>query len=319
MSLPLAFRRPAPRPRSAARPSWQFTVQGLLFISPWLVGFLVFNIYPIAASFWYSLTNFDLMQPPGWVGLQNYTTMFHDANYWASVDNTLYVMLIGVPLTLILGMFLAILANQKIRGQSIYRTLYFLPSVVPAVATTILFMWVLNPDYGFINSMLGTLHLPQPGWLTSVAWAKPALLLILLWGVGSNMVIFLAGLQGTSPYIYEAARIDGARPWTMFWRLTLPQLSGVILYNLVTSVIGFVTLFTQAYVVGIGTGTNTLGAPAQSTLLYTIYLYQKAFLDLDMGFASAMAWVETIVSVILTVLMFRLYDRFVGLEGGIRQ
>jgi len=296
------------------------TLKGLVFISPWLGGFLAFNVYPVAASLWYSFTQFGLMQPPQWIGLTNYADMFTSSTFWTSVDNTLFLTALGVPLTIAIGLGLAVLANQRIRGQSVYRTLFYLPSVVPAVATAILFLWILNPTYGFINDVLSAFHIPGPGWLTSVVWAKPALLLMLLWGSGSNMVIFLAGLKGTNAHLYEAARIDGASPWTIFWRVTIPQLGGVILYNVVTTVISFVTLFTQAYVVGVsaGAGSTALGAPAQSTLLYTVNIYQQAFLNLDFGYASAMAWVETVVSVVLTILLFKLYDRIVGLEGGLK-
>lgn len=287
-----------------------------MFVSPWILGFLAFTLYPMVASLWYSLTNFDMMQSPQFVGLSNYAAMIHDPTFWISVWNTGYLVILGVPLSLILGLGLAVLANQKIRGQGVYRTLFFLPSIVPAVATALLFLWVLNPQYGMINEVLGFLHIPEPGWLASVHWSKPGLLLMILWGVGSNMVIFLAGLNGIPTQMYEAARIDGATPWIMFWKMTVPNLSGVILYNVVTGIIGMSQIFTQAFVIAGNNGSTTLGTPDNATLLYNIYIYQKAFQDLNFGYAAAMAWVLTIVTMGLTLVMFMVYDRVIGLEGG---
>lgn len=289
---------------------------GLLLVSPWILGFLAFTLYPMAASLYYSLTNFDMIQKPHWVGLANYGAMLHDSTFWLSVWNTGYMIIIGVPLSLVFGLGLAVLANQKIRGQGLYRTLFFLPSVVPAVAAALLFLWVLNPQYGMINEVLGFFHIPGPGWLVSMHWAKPGLLLMILWGVGSNMVIFLAGLNGVPTQMYEAARIDGATAWITFWKMTLPNLSGVILYNVVTGVIGMSQIFTQAFVIAGSNGSITLGTPDNATLLYNLYLYEKAFQDLDFGYASAMAWVLTIVTMGLTLAMFVVYDRVIGLEGG---
>lgn len=308
-----AVRRPSPVVRWIRRSNLGW---GLLFVSPWILGFLAFTFYPMVASFWYSLTNFDMMQSPQFVGLSNYAAMLHDPIFWISVWNTGYLVILGVPLSLILGLGLAVLANQKIRGQGVYRTLFFLPSIVPAVATALLFLWVLNPQYGMINEVLAFLHLPQPGWLASVHWSKPGLLLMILWGVGSNMVIFLAGLNGIPTQMYEAARIDGATPWITFWKMTVPNLSGVILYNVVTGVIGMSQIFTQAFVIAGNNGSMTLGTPDNSTLLYNIYIYEKAFQDLSFGYASAMAWVLTIVTMGLTLAMFLVYDRVIGLEGG---
>lgn len=263
-------------------------------------------------SLYYSFTNFNILQPPQWVGLQNYTQMVNDPLFWKSVYNTLYITVLGVPLSIVLGLFAAVLLNQKVRGMGIYRTLIYMPSIVPPVAVAIVWMFILNPDYGLLNAILGWLHLPQPGWLASPSFAKPAMLFMLLWQSGQVIVILLAGLQDVPAELYEAARIDGAGAWSIFRRITLPLLGPVIFYNVVMGVVNFLQFFTQAFV---ATSKDSLGAPLNSTMFYPLYMYQNAFSYLKMGYASAMAWGLLVITMMLTYVVFRFGNRRIHYGG----
>lgn len=288
---------------------------GVLFASPWIVGFLAITLYPSLASLYYSFTTFNTLQPPVWVGLQNFKQLFtSDPVFWISVRNTLYFVAVGVPSTLILALSFALLLSQKRRFVGIYRALIYVPVVVPPVVTAIIFVWILNPQDGLLNAGLGALHLPQPLWLADPTWAKPALLIMSTWGFGQAMVIMLAGLQDVPEHLYEAATIDGAGALRRFWHVTLPMMSPVIFYTLVVNVIFSLQYFTQAFVAE--GGGNNLGAPLNSTLLYSLYLYQNAFSYFRMGYASAMAWILFLITVIATFLLFRFSRRFVYYEGG---
>lgn len=285
---------------------------GLAFCSPWIIGFLVFGLYPVIMSLYYSFTNFNILQAPQWVGLQNYTQMFHDPLYWQSVYNTLYITVLGVPLSIVLGLIAAVLLNQKVRGIGIYRTLIYMPTIVPPVAVAIVWMFILNPNYGLLNAFLGLMHIPQPGWLASPTFAKPAMLFMLLWQSGQVIIILLAGLQDVPSELYEAARIDGAGSWITFRRITLPLLGPVIFYNAVMGIVNFLQFFTQAFV---ATSKVSLGAPLNSTMFYPLYMYQNAFQYLKMGYASAMAWGLLAITMILTWLVFRFGNQRVHYGG----
>src|SRR5579862_7720865 len=231
-------------------------VTGLLFASPWLIGLVVFIAYPIAASLYYSFCSYDAIRPARWIGLRNYQQMlFDDPLFWKALGNTLYMVAFGLPFGLIASLAVALLLNQKVRGIAFYRTLYFLPSITPVVATSILWLWLLNPEIGLVNLLLGKLGVVNgPAWLQDPAWAKPALILMGLWGAGGGMVIYLAGLQDVPTALYEAARIDGAGTLAQFRHVTLPMLSPVILFNLIMGLIGSFQYFTQVYVMTGGTG-----------------------------------------------------------------
>lgn len=284
---------------------------GLAFAAPWMIGFLVFGLYPMLMTLYYSFTKFNILQPPQWIGFANYTHMLNDPLFWKSIYNTLYITVIGVPLSIILGIGAAVLLNQKVRGVGVFRTLIYLPSIVPPVAVAIVWMFILNPDYGLLNGILSLLHVHQPGWLADPSYSKMSLLFMALWQSGQIIIIMLAGLQDVPTSLYEAAAIDGAGIWRKFKTITLPMLSPVIFYNVVTGVINFLQFFTQAFVVA----PKDLGAPAQSTLFYTIYMYQNAFQYLNMGYASAMAWGLLAITLLLTFLVFKVGNRAVYYGG----
>ena len=285
---------------------------GLAFASPWIFGFLVFTAYPIVASLYYSFTYFDTLSPPVWVGAQNYTRLLtEDPLFWQSLRNTLFMVVFGLPASLVAGLALALLLNQKLRGMAIYRTIFYIPSIVPTVASSVLWMWLLNPQIGLINKMLAAAGVQGPGWLTDPAWSKPALILMGIWGVGSAMIIYLAGLQDVSQELYEAAEIDGAGSAAKLFHVTLPMLSPVIFFNLVMGIIGTFQYFTQVFVM-------THGGPEDSTLFYALHLFNKAFVDLQFGYASAMAWILFAITIAATALVFRSSARWVYYPGETR-
>ena len=293
--------------------------KGLLFISPLLVGFAVFTIYPVAASIWYSFCDYDVIRPTRFVGLANFVELAADERFIHSLWNTLAFTIFVVPLTMLTALVLAFLLNMKLRGQALYRTIFFLPSIVPLVASSVLWLWLLNPDYGLINMFLrpaldavnalaGT-HLTPPGWLVDPAWTKPALILMCLWGVGGSMIMYMAALGDVPVALYEAAEIDGAGAWRKTWHITLPMISPVLFFTLIMGIIGAMQFFDQAWVM------TPNGQPGDATLFYSLYLFANAFLYLRMGLASAQAWVLFVVIVIATIVVFRSTRRFVYYGG----
>jgi multiple sugar transport system permease protein len=284
---------------------------GLAFISPWLAGFLIFTLYPILASLYYSFCDYRVLSPPRWVGLRNYVELFTDHDYFLpSLYNTAF-MFIELPIALALSVGIALLLNQKLRGMAIFRTLCYLPSVVPTVASAILWLWLLNPQYGLVNATLRFLHIPTVEWLSSPIWSKPAFIVLDLWAVGGGMVIYLAALQGVPQHLYEAADLDGASAWRKTWHITLPAISPVIFFNTILGIIGTFQYFTQTFLM---TGSPP-GGPANSTLFYALYLFQNAFAYFRMGYASAMAWVLFVLTVIATLIVFKSSARWVYYEG----
>jgi multiple sugar transport system permease protein len=269
-----------------------------LCISPWLIGFVLFYLGPILASFYYSLTEWDLLTSPQFIGLDNYLRLFtRDPLALKSFKVTLVYTLVYVPLDLVFGLSLALLLNQKLRGIGVFRTVYYLPSVLSGVAYVVMWMWMFNPQHGLINTLLSYLGIQGPRWLLDPKWALNALIIMSLWGVGRSMVIFLAGLQDIPLVLYEAAEIDGATRWKKFWKVTLPLLTPSLLFNLIFGIILTFQTFTNAFVA-------TNGGPLDSTLFYVLYLYRKAFEHLQMGYASAMAWVLFLVVLACTLLIF---------------
>lgn len=291
----------------------------LLFLLPWIIGFLGLFLYPVGMSLYYSFTNYDILQPPQWIGLLNYAYMVHDPVFWQSLYNTLYMTVLGVPLSLGVGLGLALMVNAKVAGVSMYRAILYLPTIVPTVAVTIIWMWIFNPDYGLLNNLLSLAHLPTPGWLSDPGWSKPALLVMVLWStIGQTVIVYLAGLQDVSTELLEASMLDGAGPWVRFRAVVMPALGPVTFYSAVTGVVAFLQLFTQAFVATTGGGAGgagDLGAPVHSTLLYSLYLYQNAFQFLHMGYASAMAWVLFALIMLLTIVLFGLGRGLVYYEG----
>ena len=312
MSLGSTVRQQAPRVevarRRGSRRARHNRIVGYLFISPWLIGFLVFALYPFLASLFYSLTSYDILTPPRWVGLSNYGLMVQDGLFWRSLGNTLYFTVFAVPLTTVMAIAIAMLLNMKVRGLAVYRTIFYLPSVVPLVASSILWIWLFNPSFGLLDSFLRMLGLPAPGWLYDEAWVKPALIVMSLWGVGSAIVIYLAGLQGVPQELYEAAGLEGANAWQRTWHVTLPMISPVILFNVVLGLIGSLQYFTHAYVI-------TQGGPNNASLFYALYLYQQAFSYLHLGYASAMAWLLFVLILLATIAVFKTSAKWVYYGG----
>jgi len=294
---------------------WRNTLRGregitfYLFIAPWLIGFLCFTIGPVIASMGLSLADYSIVTPPIFRGLDNYRELFTDDRLFGlSLFNTGYYVLFFVPLQIALSLCLALLLNQKVGGLAIYRTLFYIPSIVPLVANSILWIWILQPQWGLLNYFLSLVGIEGPLWLNSVEWSKPSLIMMSLWGSGGAMIIFLAGLQGIPQHLYEAAAIDGANRWRKFWNITIPLLTPTIFFILVLGVIGSFQVFTQAYVM-------TGGGPADSTLFYMYYLYRRAFVFHNMGYASAMAWILFLIILVLTVVHFTISRRWVYYEG----
>lgn len=289
-------------------------VNGLLFASPWIIGFLVFTLYPLIASLYYSFCAYSGLNRPVWIGLENYRTLFTDEPLFVkSLWNTMYMVVVGLPLNLIASLGLAMLLNQAVRGITIYRTIYYLPSLVPAVASAILWMWLLSPEIGLVNTVLAPVfrlfHAAPPAWLGDPKWAKPAFVLMGVWGAGGGVIIYLAGLKDVPTSLYEAAELDGASPWRRFLAVTLPMISPIIFFNVVMGIIGSFQYFTQAYVM-------TQGGPQDSTLFYALNLFNAAFIDWRMGYASAMAWVLFGITLACTLVVMRSGSRWVYYGGG---
>ena len=275
-----------------------------LFISPWVLGFLLFSALPIGLSIFYSFSSYNVFQPPRWVGLANYRALVGDPLFWKALYNTAYYTFLSVPLMMAISLAVAMLLNSKLRGMRVFRTIFFLPSVLSGVGVALLWLWIFNPDYGLINLALGYLGIEGPLWLFSPAWSKPAMVIMSLWGMGGVMVINLAGLQNIPPQLYEAARVDGATALAQFRYVTLPMLSPTLFFNFVTLTIGSFQVFTQAYVM-------TDGGPVHSTLFYVFYLFQTAFEGLRMGYASAMAWVLAAIIMAITWFQFHASRKWV--------
>lgn len=292
---------------------------GLLFISPWLLGFLAFGLYPTLASLYYSFTRYTGFGTPVVTGLTNYGLIIHDPVFWKAVWNTIYITGLGVPLSIGLGLAIALPLNARLRGQAIYRTLVYLPTIVPSVVMALVWLWIFNPDYGLLNSILGALHLPTGSWLASPDQSKDALLIMILWGtIGSVMVVMLAGLQDVPTNQLEAAALDGANALQRFRHVVLPSLGPVVFYNVITGLVFYLQLFDQAYVVASSGGagsTSDLGAPVQSTLFYSVYLFQQAFQFQHIGRAAAMSWLLLLVTALLTAALFRGARRFIYYEA----
>ncbi len=285
---------------------------GVLFTLPWLIRLLVLHIYPMLAAFFYSFTRYTIASPPTWIGLDNYHKLFfRDKLPMQALYNSAYYSVGAVPLGLILALFLAVLLNQKIRGLSFFRSVFFIPSVVPAVASAVLWLWLLNPRVGLINYMLSLVGLPRIPWLSSATWIKPAFILMSLWGIGWTTVIFVAGLQDVPAHLYEAAEIDGAGVWGKFWNVTMPMLSPTIFFNLVMGIIGSLQIFGPAFIILRG----PVGGPQNSALFYVLYLFQRGFRDFEMGYASALAVVIFLVILALTMLVFKSSSLWVYYES----
>jgi multiple sugar transport system permease protein len=259
-----------------------------------------------------SFTRWEIVTPWEWVGLAQYEKLFADDRFYLSLYNTAFYVFLGVPIHLFTALLAALAMNLKIHGTRVYRTIYYLPSITPAVANSILWLWIFNPEFGLANAFLGIFGLPQLYWLQDPRLAKPAFIIMSLWSIGGQMVILLAGLQGIPQSLYDAASIDGGGVWARFRHITLPMLSPTLFFNLIMAIIGAFQVFTQAYVI-------TAGGPENATLFYVLYLYRMAFENFRMGYASAMAWMLFLVILAFTFIQFRLADVWVFYEGELRK
>lgn len=282
---------------------------GVLFALPAILGILIWVLGPMLASLYLSLTSYDVLTPAQFIGPTNYVKLPGDELFWTSLYNTAYVTVLGVPIQMSIALGLALLLNQKVRGIAFFRTAFYLPSLTPTVASAILWIWLLNNQWGILNLAIRAIGVHAPVWLGDPAWSKPAIILMETWGAGASMIIYLAGLQGVPEQLYEAAAIDGAGRVQKFLHVTLPMLTPTIFFTAVIGIIGHLQIFTEAFIL-------TQGGPLNSTLFYVYYLFNNAFVYFKMGYAAAMAWVLFAIVLLLTLVQFRLAGRWVYYEAG---
>ena len=302
--------------RFVSRSVFRNNLLGLMFAAPWVIGFLGLWLYPMLSSLFYSFTEFNVFMPPEWVGISNYIELFQDDVFYKSIGNTLYMTVYFIPIAIILSLLMALLLNANVKGQGIFRTLFYIPSVLPLVATSMLWMWMFNYEYGLLNFLIRFLGVKSPPtWLEDPVWTKPALMFMGIWGIGNTVILFLASLQEVPRIYYEAATIDGANALQRFFRITLPSISNIILYQVIIAIIGMLQYFTQAYVLLQKHLVSAAGGPENSMLFYCLNLYYNAFIYFKMGKASAMAWLLFLVTVVITVLIFKSSAKWVYYGG----
>lgn len=274
-------------------------IEGYIGISPWLVGFVLLTVGPFIASFALSFTDWRITVAPRWVGLANYIKIFtDDRDFWQAIRVTFTYVALTLPLNLVVGLALSLLLNQQVAGIRFFRTIFYLPSVLSGVAVSLMWLWLLNPEYGIVNLLLGRIGITGPGWFFSTEWALPSVVLINLWRVGGSTIIYLAGLQNIPTSLYEAAALDGAGFWARLRYVTLPMLTPTIFFQLVVELIDAFQVFTAVYVI-------TNGGPLRSTLFYMLYMFRTGFVDFEMGYASALAWILGVIILFFTALVFK--------------
>jgi multiple sugar transport system permease protein len=286
-------------------------IEGVLYLSPWIIGFLLFVAGPLFASLYLSFTKYNVLRPAQFIGLQNFVTaLTKDELFLPSIWRSFYYALLSVPLAMVGSLIVAVLLNQKLWATTVWRTFYFLPTLTPLLAVALLWRWMLNPDVGLVNYLLSLVGIDGPGWLSSTTWAIPSLVLMGLWASigGSRMIIFLAGLQDVPKEVLESAEIDGANAWAKFWHVTLPLISPTIFFNLVLGIIFALRTFDTALIA-------TNGGPARATWFISLHIYQNAFVSFDMGYASALSWLFFLILFLLTFLQFRLSGNWVFYAG----
>jgi multiple sugar transport system permease protein len=321
----IAAARPYDRSSARRRAAWRRRGQALAFMSPWLLGFTIFFGYPLVMTAYYSFTHYDLLSSPRWIGLANYKYLFTgDTQVWPAVSNTLWLMAVAVPLNVLFAFGVALMLSRARRGVGFFRTVFYLPALVPPVAATLGFVYLLNPGTGPVNTLLGHLGITGPLWFDSPSWSKPSLVLLGMWSVGNMMIIFLAAVLDVPKHLYESAELDGAGGFQQMRWVTLPTISPVILFAVVIGVIESLQYFTQAYVastIAAGSaasateGANSLGYPLDSTLFYPVLLYQQGFRYFNMGYASAMAMLLLAVAFAVTLVIVRNSRRWVHYQG----
>jgi multiple sugar transport system permease protein len=300
-----------PRPKSRFRMSDE-TRAGWLTISPWIVGFIVFTMFPFVASLYFSFTKYDVISSPEWVGLENYDRLLtRDRLFPLALRNTFFYAAMYVPLHLVTALSVALLLNEARRLKGVFRTAYYLPSMTPAVATAYLWVWMLNPNDGLVNRTLRFLQLPAPAWTVDPMWTKPTIVISQVWMMGGAMILFLAALQGVPRDLYEAATLDGAGKWRRFRNITLPMISGVTFFLATVGTISALGVFTQGYVMF-----DKDGGPQNSALFIVMYMFKRAFGSgyFQMGYASAIAWMLFLIILAITVFQFKLSKRWVYYE-----
>jgi multiple sugar transport system permease protein len=286
------------------------TLWGILCVAPAVLGFLLWQLGPIVGSLLIAFTDWTVANSPHWIGAQNFQRMFfHDELFVKSLSVTAIYALCSVPLSMAFAFVLALLLNQKLQGRSIFRTIFYLPSTVPAIASSVLWLWLFNPEFGLLNAILSLFGIPKQQWIYDESSVLPSLIMMNLWGVGPMMIIFLAGMQGIPRYLYEAVEVDGGRPIHKLWHITIPMLTPTILFNLILSIIDTLQAFTQPYVM-------TQGGPNNASLLYVLYLYRKAFQEYEMGYAAALSWILFLIIAAISFLVLRTSRRWVYYEGG---
>jgi multiple sugar transport system permease protein len=306
------------RPMGLTRSERHNILVGLAFCAPFLLGFLGFTLYPMAASFYYSFTHFDGLNPPRWIGLANYIFLFtQDDEFKQALSNTAYMVIVGVPAQLLAAFVTALLLNVKIRGMAIYRSFYLLPAFLPIVPIAYLWQFMFNGENGIVNLALGSLGLPEPGWFTDPNWSKPGLVLLFMWTIGTTTIIYLAALQDVPEHLYEAAELDGAGALRRLWHVTVPMISPATLFNIITIMIATFQLFGIAFVVS-NSGAYDVGEPQGSLNFYLLYLWKTAFSYLRFGYASAMAWILFMIIMVFTLILLYGSRRWVYYEGEAR-
>lgn len=284
-------------------------ILGYIFIMPFILGVLCWLVIPGGVATWLSFQEWNLISPAKFAGLKNFQKLFEDPLFLQALKVTTNYTLISVPLSMVLGFALALLMNQRVRGIRYFRTIYYLPSIVPAVASAVLWAWIFNSEFGLLNTVLRMFGMPKVNWLLDTKWAMPAMILMSLWTLGAGMVIYLAGLQGIPQDYYEAAEIDGAGRWAKLWSITIPLMSPVIFFTLIIGIIGSFQVFTAGFLL-------TDGGPQNATLFYTLYIYRNAFRYFEMGYAAALAWVLFFIILVLTLLVVRYLGARVYYEEG---
>jgi len=282
---------------------------GFLFALPWLFGLVAFMFYPLLMSLYYSFCDYSALRAPVWIGAGNYSELVHDEVFWTCVKNTVLYACVSLPLSMVIAIGLAMLLNTNVKGMAIYRTIFFIPSLVPMVSLAMLWLWILNGDYGVLNTALAHIGIKGPDWLGDATWTKPALILMSVWGVGNAMLIYLASLQDVPTSLLEASELDGANAWQRTRNVTLPMISPVIQFNMVMGIIGSLQVFAIPFVMFPG------GKPARSTYFYAMYLYDNAFNYSRMGYASAMGWILFVVILLLTLIALKLSNKHVHYGG----
>ena len=276
-------------------------IHGLLFVSPWIIGFLVFTLFPICSSLYYSLCDYQEIKDPVFIGFDNYKMLFQDKTFLKAMSNTVYMIIFGVPITTFIAVAVSIIMNnKKLKYTGPFRVAFFIPTLVPTVVACLLWIWVMQPETGIINRLLSYIGIQGPGWLSSMFWSKPALIIMMVWTCGNAIIIYLAGLQDIPDSLYESAALDGAGFFRQTISVTIPLLRSTILYNVVTLIIAVFQWFAEPYIM-------TNGGPDNQTMFYSLYLYQNAFSYFKMGYASAMAWILLLIALAIILVLFKVF------------